>query len=80
MAPAQHCRAAKPQSEMTGLYTCANCHSFSRDGKTLGLDVDGPENDKGLYALVPIAKDMTIRNQDVIRWSSFQEHLGANEF
>jgi Flp pilus assembly protein TadD len=71
---------AEPQSRtvMTGLYTCANCHSFSRDGKTLGLDVDGPENDKGLYALVPVAKDMTIRNQDVIRWSSFQEHLGAN--
>ncbi len=58
---------ADPQSRtvMEGLYTCANCHSFSRDGKTLGIDVDGPENDKGLYALVPVAKDMTIRNQDV---------------
>ena len=32
---------------MEGLPTCANCHSFSRDGKTLGLDVDGPQNDKG---------------------------------
>ncbi len=70
---------AEPQSQvvMENLYTCANCHSFSRDGKTLGLDVDGPKNDKGLYALVPVAKDMAIRNQDVIRWSSFQENLGA---
>src|ERR1017187_1178005 len=31
---------------MQGLPTCANCHSFSLDGKTLGLDVDGPQNDK----------------------------------
>jgi Flp pilus assembly protein TadD len=69
----------EPQSRvvMENLYTCANCHSFSRDGKTLGLDVDGPRNDKGLYALVSVAKDMAIRNQDVIRWSSFQENLGA---
>ena len=28
---------------MTGLHTCANCHSFSRDGKTLGMDLDGPQ-------------------------------------
>ena len=69
----------EPQSRvvMENVYTCANCHSFSRDGKTLGLDVDGPRNDKGLYALVPVAKDMAIRNQYVIRWSSFQENLEA---
>jgi tetratricopeptide (TPR) repeat protein len=57
---------------MTGLPTCANCHSFSADGKTLGLDVDGPQNDKGLYALVPVRKEMSIRNEDVIRWSAFR--------
>lgn len=33
---------------MEGLHTCANCHSFSRDGKTLGMDMDGPQNDKGM--------------------------------
>ena len=65
---------AEPQSHtvMKNLPTCANCHSFSADGKTLGLDLDGPRNDKGLYALSPVARNMTIRNQDVIRWSSFQ--------
>ena len=69
---------AEPQSRvvMEKLHSCANCHSFSLDGKTMGLDVDGPRNDKGLYALVPVARSMTIRNQDVIRWSSFQEDLG----
>ncbi len=66
---------ADPESHvvMEKVPTCINCHSFSRDGKTLGLDVDGPQNDKGLYGLVPVAKRMTIRNQDVIRWSSFQD-------
>ena len=56
---------------MGDLPTCANCHSFSRDGKELGLDVDGPQNDKGLYALVPIANVTAIRNENVIKWSSY---------
>ena len=69
----------EPQSHtvMEHLPTCANCHSFSSDGKTLGIDVDGPTNDKGLYALVPVSKNMTITNHDVIRWSSFQEDPAA---
>jgi len=52
------------------MHTCANCHSFSVDGKTMGMDVDGPRNDKGLYALVPIQRNIVIRNQDVLSWNS----------
>ena len=62
---------------MTGLHTCANCHSFSRDGTTLGMDLDGPQNDKGLYALVPIQPQTTIRSEDVVAWSSFRGKLGG---
>ena len=70
---------AEPQSKivMERLVTCANCHSFSSDGKTMGLDLDGPKNDKGLYAVLSVSKQMTIRNEDVIRWSSFQEDPNA---
>jgi tetratricopeptide (TPR) repeat protein len=70
---------SEPRSRvlMEGLHTCANCHSFSRDGKTLGIDVDGPQNDKGLYALVSIRPQMAIRNQDTIAWSSFSGKLGS---
>lgn len=57
---------------LEGLHTCANCHSFSADGKTMGMDVDGPENDKGTYAMAPVAPKITIRNQDVITWNSFR--------
>jgi Flp pilus assembly protein TadD/Tol biopolymer transport system component len=53
--------------------TCANCHSFSLDGKTLGLDVDGPQNDRGLYALVNLSKQTVIRNQDVIKWPAVRD-------
>lgn len=65
---------AEPESHvvMGNMPTCANCHSFSANGKTLGLDLDGPRNDKGLYALAHVAKSMTIGTQNVIRWSSFQ--------
>ncbi len=57
---------------LEGLHTCANCHSFSHDGKTLGMDLDGPQNDKGLYSLTPIKRDTSIRNENVIKWSSFR--------
>ena len=63
---------------MEGLHSCANCHSFSRDGKTLGMDLDGPRNDKGMYALVSLAPQTVIRNQDVVTWSSFRGKLWGN--
>jgi tetratricopeptide (TPR) repeat protein len=58
---------------MTGLPTCANCHSVARDGKTLGIDIDGPQNDKGLYALVPLQKHTSISSQYIIQWSASSE-------
>jgi Flp pilus assembly protein TadD len=62
---------------MEGLHSCANCHSMSADGKTMGIDVDGPLNDKGLYAIVPIQPHMSIRNEDVVAWSTFRGKLGG---
>lgn len=68
----------EPQSRllMQGLHTCANCHSFSRDGKTMGMDLDGPQNDKGLYAIVPVKPEMVIRNENVVQWSAFRDRMG----
>ena len=62
----------QPESRLLihDLHTCANCHSFSADGKTMGIDVDGPKNDKGLYAVVPIRANMSIRNQDMVSWNN----------
>jgi tetratricopeptide (TPR) repeat protein len=62
---------------MTGLHSCANCHSVSRDGKTMGMDLDGPKNNKGLYALFPIQPQATIRSENVVEWSTFRGKLGG---
>lgn len=72
----------QPQSKvvMTNLPTCGNCHSFSRDGKTLGIDVDGPANDKGLYALIPVRKISSINNDYLIHWSAFSEEHAQKRF
>jgi tetratricopeptide (TPR) repeat protein len=60
---------------LDGMPTCANCHSFSLDGKTLGMDLDGPQNNKGMYALASISPSMSIRNQNVIEWSAARGRL-----
>ena len=65
---------------MEGLPTCANCHSIARDGKTLGIDVDGPQNDKGLYGLIPIHKVSSISNDYIIHWSAFSDKLAQKRF
>jgi hypothetical protein len=61
----------KPESHtvLKDMPTCGNCHSFSADGKTFGMDIDGPANDKGLYAVVPVQKHMTIDSKDMVSWN-----------
>ncbi len=59
---------------MEKLPTCANCHSVSRDGKTLGLDVDGPNNNKALYSLMPLTKVSSMSKETIVKWSDFTEN------
>ncbi len=61
---------------MTGISTCANCHSFSRDGKRLGMDVDGPSGDKGAYAMADVQRQMVIEENDIITWNSYPGKTG----
>lgn len=69
----------RPQSRvvMENVPVCANCHSFSRDGSTLGMDLDGLQNNKGLYTLAPVARDTSIRNENVIQWSTAEGTLNS---
>ena len=66
---------SKPESRLvlTDMPTCANCHSFSADGTTLGMDLDGPLGEKGTYVITPTAKQTVIPEKDVITWNSFQD-------
>jgi tetratricopeptide (TPR) repeat protein len=63
-------RQSESHTVLKDMPTCANCHSFSGDGKTMGIDVDGPANDKGLYAVVPVERHISIRNKDVVQWNT----------
>ena len=54
--------------------TCGNCHSFSNDGRFLGMDMDGPAGDKGAYAVVPVQKQMVIRPANVMTWNAFHKN------
>lgn len=64
---------------MESLPTCANCHSFSADGKTIGIDVDGPMNDKSLYSVVPLQKDTVINTRDVFKWNTNRDDQGGRK-
>ncbi|MCE5278621.1 MAG: tetratricopeptide repeat protein [Planctomycetaceae bacterium] len=66
---------SRPDSKVVlrDMPTCANCHSFSAGGKTLGMDVDGPTGDKGAYAVADIRKEMTISPREIMTWNSWQD-------
>ena len=58
-------------SVMQHMPTCANCHSFSADGRTLAMDVDGPSGDKGAHTVQDVAKRMVIEDEEVFSWNNF---------
>ena len=62
-------REAESHTVLKDMPTCGNCHSFCADGKTFGMDIDGPANDKGLYAVVPVQKHMNIASKDLVHWN-----------
>jgi tetratricopeptide (TPR) repeat protein len=63
-------RQSESRTVLKEMHTCANCHSFSADGKTMGMDIDGPSNDKGLYALVAVQRHISIQNRDIVQWNT----------
>jgi tetratricopeptide (TPR) repeat protein len=60
-----------PPVVLEGLPVCGNCHSFSQDGKVLGMDVDYANN-KGSYVITPVAKEMALATSDIISWDNFR--------
>jgi hypothetical protein len=56
---------------MEKLPVCGNCHSFSRDGKIFGMDMDY-KKDKGAYVLTAVRENISITGDDFISWNDFQ--------
>ncbi|VBB43366.1 hypothetical protein TRIP_B250426 [uncultured Desulfatiglans sp.] len=63
---------AAPRTVLTGMTDCGNCHSFSRDGTTLGMDVDFG-SDKGAYVIAEIGAQVLFEKNNVMTWSSFNK-------
>jgi tetratricopeptide (TPR) repeat protein len=63
----------KPESRVVlkDIPTCANCHSFSQDGKYLGMNLDLPKGDKGSYAFARIEPQMVIQQKQIFSWSLY---------
>jgi Flp pilus assembly protein TadD len=68
-----------PPVVLENLPVCANCHSFTRDGRTLGMDVDYA-NDKGSYVVTAVAEHMTLAKGDVFTWSDFRRQDKVQTF
>ena len=60
-----------PRVVLENMPVCGNCHSFTHDGKTLGMDVDYA-NDKGSYIITSIKKDMVLDKREVITWNDYK--------
>jgi tetratricopeptide (TPR) repeat protein len=50
---------------------CANCHSFSKDGKTIAMDVDAID-DKGAYDISSFSESTKFAVDSIMSWSKFQ--------
>lgn len=61
----------QPPVVLEDLPVCGNCHSFSADGKVMGMDVDYA-NDKGSYAIVPVKEQVVLGDGDIITWADFR--------
>ena len=61
----------EPKVLLENLPLCGNCHSFSKDGSVLGMDVDYA-NDKGSYVLTELAKKTDLTPDKIISWSDFR--------
>ena len=69
----------QPPVVLEDLPVCGNCHSFSGDGGTLGLDVDYG-NDKGGYAILPVSREMVLDDEKIITWSDYRRDDGEGTF
>lgn len=69
----------QPPVVLENLPVCGNCHSFSADGKVMGMDVDYA-NDKGSYVIAPVEENTVLNSDRVITWSDYKRDDGKMTF
>jgi hypothetical protein len=63
----------RPHIAMRGFPVCGNCHSFSADGNTIGLDLDAGLRDKGGYFVSPIKDTILFNPENYMSWSKIEK-------
>jgi hypothetical protein len=63
----------KPHVAMQRFLVCGNCHSFSNDGKTIGLDLDAGLRDKGGYFVSDIKDTMLFNRDNYMSWTKIEK-------
>ncbi|WP_372935126.1 tetratricopeptide repeat protein [Mariniphaga sediminis] len=69
----------KKRVMLENMPVCANCHSFSTDGKTFAMDVDYG-NDKGNYAVSNVERESKIGLENIVSWTDFKREDGVSTF
>jgi tetratricopeptide (TPR) repeat protein len=72
-------RAEPPPVVLENLPVCGNCHSFSRHGEHLAMDVDYA-NSKASYIITRTAPEMRLATSDIITWNDYRREDGRQTF
>jgi tetratricopeptide (TPR) repeat protein len=68
-----------PPVVLQNLPVCGNCHSFSRDGRIMGMDVDYA-NDKGSYVITQTSRIITLGTGNIITWADYKREESKSTF
>jgi len=69
----------QPPIILENMPVCGNCHSFSKGGDILAMDVDYA-NSKGSYVITRTAKEMVLATSDIITWNDYKKGDGEQTF
>jgi hypothetical protein len=65
----------RPAAILSKQPVCSSCHTFSQDGKFIGMDIDYG-GDKGAYVLTPLREHILLTRRDLFSWSDFPRNDG----
>jgi Tol biopolymer transport system component len=72
-------KGTTPPVVLENLPVCGNCHSFTRKGEVLAMDVDYASS-KGSYIITRTAQNMTLATSDIITWDDYRREEGTQTF
>lgn len=71
--------SSPPPVVLENMPVCGNCHSFSKDGSVLAMDVDYA-NSKGSYIVTKTAPEMALHSSDIFTWDDYRREDGELTF